>query len=161
MSECNQILRMNHKPYPRTCAKCGIGPCQIVQQANGLGKVTISMTPEEFRSLQARQLRDGESLEDALLRLAGIRAKGRRINDFTVDPWLVSEAAKIASAGSGFTASDLGPVVPGRGRVLIIRPGMSAPRVGETIYIDGVAWEVEEVNPGLPREMPLVFVERA
>lgn len=27
MSTCNETLRAENKPYPRTCAKCGLGPC--------------------------------------------------------------------------------------------------------------------------------------
>lgn len=25
---CNEILRREGKPYPRTCADCGLGPCK-------------------------------------------------------------------------------------------------------------------------------------
>ena len=25
---CNQILQAQRKPYPRTCAECGLGPCK-------------------------------------------------------------------------------------------------------------------------------------
>jgi len=25
---CNQILKAQHKAYPRTCAECGLGPCK-------------------------------------------------------------------------------------------------------------------------------------
>lgn len=27
MSTCNEVLKAQHKTYPRTCAKCGLGPC--------------------------------------------------------------------------------------------------------------------------------------
>lgn len=27
MSTCNKTLMAQNKPYPRTCAKCGLGPC--------------------------------------------------------------------------------------------------------------------------------------
>lgn len=26
-STCNQTLQLQGKPYPRTCKKCGLGPC--------------------------------------------------------------------------------------------------------------------------------------
>lgn len=29
MAECNEDLRIAGKAYPRTCAKCGLGPCKI------------------------------------------------------------------------------------------------------------------------------------
>ena len=33
-STCSNALRIQHKPYPRTCKKCGLGPCvELVQQA--------------------------------------------------------------------------------------------------------------------------------
>lgn len=28
MNDCQQALRKEGKPYPRTCAKCGLGPCR-------------------------------------------------------------------------------------------------------------------------------------
>lgn len=27
MSECNKVLQAQDRPYPRTCAHCGLGPC--------------------------------------------------------------------------------------------------------------------------------------
>jgi len=27
MSTCNETLKAQHKTYPRTCEKCGLGPC--------------------------------------------------------------------------------------------------------------------------------------
>lgn len=33
MAECQQVLMNEGKPYPRTCALCGLGPCQ-----KGFGK---------------------------------------------------------------------------------------------------------------------------
>lgn len=27
MSTCNEVLKAQHKTYPRTCQKCGLGPC--------------------------------------------------------------------------------------------------------------------------------------
>jgi len=33
-STCSNALRIQHKPYPRTCKKCGLGPCvELAQQA--------------------------------------------------------------------------------------------------------------------------------
>jgi hypothetical protein len=28
MAECNQVLKEQNKPYPRTCAQCRLGPCR-------------------------------------------------------------------------------------------------------------------------------------
>ena len=28
LSKCNHQLRAEGKPYPRTCAECGLGPCR-------------------------------------------------------------------------------------------------------------------------------------
>lgn len=38
MTECNNDLKNTGKPYPRTCARCGLGPC------NAAGEMPVQMT---------------------------------------------------------------------------------------------------------------------
>ena len=33
MGKCNNVLREQGKPYPRTCAVCGLGPCKHIAAA--------------------------------------------------------------------------------------------------------------------------------
>jgi len=63
------------------------------------GMFVVEMTVREYYELQRAQRRDGESLEDTLLRLAGLRATPRRqsppvAND---DRAWMSEAAHVRS----------------------------------------------------------------
>lgn len=40
VAECSTALRYDGKPYPRTCAVCGLGPCHDPQFKNKLGTAT-------------------------------------------------------------------------------------------------------------------------
>lgn len=96
MPDCNEVLRERGLPYPRTCAECGLGPCPARTRPTLTGTMTISLTPEEFRKIQLAQLRNGESLEDTLLRLAGLRTSPLRTRTPEIDPWLIHCARPAA-----------------------------------------------------------------
>lgn len=100
MADCNEVLRAQGLPYPRTCARCGLGPCPDRTRPTFTGTMTISLTPEEFRKIQLAQLRNGESLADTLLRLAGLRTDPSRTCAPEIDPWLTREADALARRGS-------------------------------------------------------------
>jgi hypothetical protein len=42
MAICNEQLKTEDKPYPRTCAKCGLGPCKEVQRQGNAALKTIA-----------------------------------------------------------------------------------------------------------------------
>jgi len=49
---CNEELKAENKPYPRTCAACGIGPCSENYEARYRackGQVEREMIIEELR----------------------------------------------------------------------------------------------------------------
>lgn len=100
MPDCNEVLRTQGLPYPRTCARCGLGPCPDRARPTLTGTMTISLTPEEFHKIQLAQLRNGESLADTLLRLAGLRTGPSHARSPEIDPWLVGEADELARRGA-------------------------------------------------------------
>jgi hypothetical protein len=98
MSSCSNDLRAKGLPCPRTCAVCGLGPCsQAAALPPGMslgtsiqthGKFEIYLTPEEFKKIQEAQYRNGENLDDTLLRMAGIRPEAHRKGWCHVAPFL-------------------------------------------------------------------------
>ncbi len=73
MSDCSEILRLQgEKPYPRTCAICGLGPCQRqatpgipLQDAQEAGDFATEDALDELRREIAGlkhlvQIREGE-----------------------------------------------------------------------------------------------------
>ena len=45
MAECQKDLMQQGKPYPRTCAKCGLGPCKVY----GAGGLKMSDADDNLR----------------------------------------------------------------------------------------------------------------
>lgn len=57
ISTCNETLLLQNKPYPRTCKKCGIGPCvgKTKQEQVAEKEIWIVTTPEETLDWLAQQ----------------------------------------------------------------------------------------------------------
>jgi len=57
ISTCNETLRLQNKPYPRTCKKCGLGPCvgKTKQEQVAEKEIWIVTTPEEALDWLAQQ----------------------------------------------------------------------------------------------------------
>lgn len=55
MSECSEELRAADKPYPRTCAICGIGSC--------IKRHAPAVQPTELETLRAENARLRKALE--------------------------------------------------------------------------------------------------
>lgn len=51
MAICNQSLREQGKPYPRTCAVCGLGPCRMLQPGFEMKDMRDPFSSDELLAL--------------------------------------------------------------------------------------------------------------
>lgn len=67
MSECNKVLQVQGKPYPRTCAHCGFGPCsKAIEILPPVNTVDVAATPTDVdATLAERGSRYGKFIEHA------------------------------------------------------------------------------------------------
>ena len=58
MSECNKVLHSKGLPAPRTCAKCGLGPCRdgsvMLSEVSGIDRKEVLDLWAEVRANRAR-----------------------------------------------------------------------------------------------------------